>query len=314
MALTYTQLRTLISANETPQGGKDKVTSEEIRAVDNAVVDKIEEVEGKIVSASGGDSLTATTQTINTSTTVTEGAPYTVSIGELTTSDATDRKFMLNTNGTGGYIVLGDKALGTTAIGANASATIQRNIAIGVSSISSGNFDAVALGSVAKALHNDTVAIGAYSKASGNSSAALTAYAESKAASCISAGTWSIAHKINCIAIGYHAEAGITDEGAIAIGQFCLAKNYSSIAIGITAEARALYSTAIGYSAIVDTSHTGSIAIGKNISTTAANQIALGGSLKITITQNFADNAAALAGGLLVGDVYRNGDILQIVH
>lgn len=29
---------------------------------------------------------------------------------------------------------------------------------------------------------------------------------------------------------------------------------------------------------------------------------------------NFADNAAAISGGLLVGDLYRNGDILQIVH
>lgn len=32
------------------------------------------------------------------------------------------------------------------------------------------------------------------------------------------------------------------------------------------------------------------------------------------LTQVYANNAAALAGGLVIGDVYRNGDVLQIVH
>jgi len=34
----------------------------------------------------------------------------------------------------------------------------------------------------------------------------------------------------------------------------------------------------------------------------------------IASTPSYADNAAALAGGLVVGQIYRTGDILKIVH
>lgn len=40
----------------------------------------------------------------------------------------------------------------------------------------------------------------------------------------------------------------------------------------------------------------------------------LGGKLNVGVTQDFADNAAAITGGLVVGDVYRTGDVLKIVH
>ena len=38
------------------------------------------------------------------------------------------------------------------------------------------------------------------------------------------------------------------------------------------------------------------------------------GRLYIASTPNYASNALALAGGLVVGNVYRNGDNLCIVH
>lgn len=38
------------------------------------------------------------------------------------------------------------------------------------------------------------------------------------------------------------------------------------------------------------------------------------GTVNIATIQNFANNAAATGGGLVVGDIYRNGDVLQIVH
>lgn len=38
------------------------------------------------------------------------------------------------------------------------------------------------------------------------------------------------------------------------------------------------------------------------------------GIVNIVNTPNYANNAAALSGGLVAGDVYRNGDTLQIVH
>lgn len=34
----------------------------------------------------------------------------------------------------------------------------------------------------------------------------------------------------------------------------------------------------------------------------------------IASTPSYADNAAAIAGGLVVGQIYRTGDILKIVH
>jgi hypothetical protein len=37
------------------------------------------------------------------------------------------------------------------------------------------------------------------------------------------------------------------------------------------------------------------------------------GKTNLTVLQ-FADNAAAITGGLIVGDVYRTGDLLKIVH
>ena len=36
--------------------------------------------------------------------------------------------------------------------------------------------------------------------------------------------------------------------------------------------------------------------------------------IKITGVSEYADNTAAIAGGLTTGDVYRTGDLLKIVH
>lgn len=38
------------------------------------------------------------------------------------------------------------------------------------------------------------------------------------------------------------------------------------------------------------------------------------GIVNIVTTPNYANNAAAIGGGLVAGDVYRNGDVMQIVH
>jgi hypothetical protein len=38
------------------------------------------------------------------------------------------------------------------------------------------------------------------------------------------------------------------------------------------------------------------------------------GGLNITSVSEYADNTAAIAGGLTTGDVYRTGDLLKIVH
>jgi hypothetical protein len=36
--------------------------------------------------------------------------------------------------------------------------------------------------------------------------------------------------------------------------------------------------------------------------------------ISVTGVSEFADNTAAIAGGLTTGDVYRTGDLLKIVH
>ena len=61
MALSYSAIRALITANETKQGSSDKITGTEIREVDNAIVDKIEEV-----SPVGVKWVSGSIQTINT--------------------------------------------------------------------------------------------------------------------------------------------------------------------------------------------------------------------------------------------------------
>jgi len=40
----------------------------------------------------------------------------------------------------------------------------------------------------------------------------------------------------------------------------------------------------------------------------------IGSGIRISGVSEYADNTAALAGGLVVGDVYRTGDDLKIVH
>jgi hypothetical protein len=36
--------------------------------------------------------------------------------------------------------------------------------------------------------------------------------------------------------------------------------------------------------------------------------------VNLSTTPSYANNAAALLGGLVAGDIYRNGDVMQIVH
>ena len=50
------------------------------------------------------------------------------------------------------------------------------------------------------------------------------------------------------------------------------------------------------------------------IGTTATTSSKLFGVLNIGTVPNYLNNAAALTAGLVIGDVYRNGDILQVVH
>ena len=40
----------------------------------------------------------------------------------------------------------------------------------------------------------------------------------------------------------------------------------------------------------------------------------LDGGARITIDNEYTDNADAIAGGLSIGDVYRTGDLMKIVH
>jgi len=88
------------------------------------------------------------------------------------------------------------------------------------------------------------------------------------------------------------------------------------------------YNTFLGSDAGSDSSQkvdaVNSTAIGYDAYTTKSNQVVIGNSsvtetklagvLNVGTTTDYADNAAAIAGGLVVGDVYRTGDLLKIVH
>lgn len=125
----------------------------------------------------------------------------------------------------------------------------------------------------------------------------------------------------NNTALGYSAlQNNTTGYSNVAIGDFAgaMLPNYSgnntgsnSIYIGTQIKA-----AANGLDNV--------IAIGANMTGNGSNTVTIGnasiektflkGVLSVGITTDYADNAAALAGGLVAGQVYRTGDLLKVVH
>jgi len=105
-------------------------------------------------------------------------------------------------------------------------------------------------------------------------------------------------------------------QGGVALGNDAYSLGEGTVSIGHTSVAEADKAVALGDAA--KSSGASSVAIGKNATVTSADTIALGGdSTKILMnalaaSSSYADDVAAAAGGVAVGELYRNGNIVQI--
>jgi len=105
-------------------------------------------------------------------------------------------------------------------------------------------------------------------------------------------------------------------QGGVALGNDAYSLGEGTVSIGHTSVAEADKAVALGDAA--RSSGASSVAIGKNATVTSADTIALGGdSTKILMnalaaSSSYADDTAAAAGGVAIGELYRNGNIVQI--
>lgn len=105
-------------------------------------------------------------------------------------------------------------------------------------------------------------------------------------------------------------------QGGVALGNDAYSLGEGAVSIGHTSVAEADKAVALGDSARA--SGIGSVAIGVRSTATSADTIALGGYYtKILIealaaSSSYADDVAAAAGGVAIGELYRNGNIVQI--
>ena len=158
----------------------------------------------------------------------------------------------------------------------------------------------------------NAVAIGQNSIASADNSAAL--FGVATASNAIAIGTFEIGGALGFRSLAISESAYAFGQDAIAIGYRTVADATSSTAIGERALARAANATSIGADSQSDFAN--ATAIG-GATTTAINQIALGSVHTVLITAlasstSYADDTAAAAGGVLVGELYRDGSIVKI--
>jgi hypothetical protein len=186
--------------------------------------------------------------------------------------------------------------------------TVTTAQAIGASSI--------ALGNNAQALQATDIAIGSGSLCDTSSGAGGVAI-----------GFQAKIQRERGVAIGYNANqaAGGDAFRAVSIGINSLANNGDTIAIGSSPQATASNSNAIGADARATAA--GAIAIGSTTRATATNAVALGNGVTaatantVTLrrlqmldyaTLNFADDAAAAAGGIPLGGVYHTSGTVKV--
>ena len=91
-------------------------------------------------------------------------------------------------------------------------------------------------------------------------------------------------------------------EGAISVGHNSVAEADKAVAIGDAAKSTGISSVAIGKNAIV--SDTDTIALGGNSTKILMTALAA--------SSSYSDDTAAAAGGVSIGELYRNGNIVQI--
>jgi len=191
-------------------------------------------------------------------------------------------------------------ASGIYSVSFSGTATGINSLALGHQS-SATSANAVALGSLSSATGISDLAIGPGATASGSGAIAV-GFANSTATYTIAIGSTTVASSNFAIAIGNQADATAT----------------YAIGLGYNASATGVQSAAIGKDS--SATHTAATALGSGAATTADYQIALGSaSATVAIliaslpnTPSYADDIAAAAGGVLVGELYRTGSIVKV--
>jgi len=191
-------------------------------------------------------------------------------------------------------------ASGLYSVSFSGTATGVNSLALGRQS-SATSANAVALGSLSSATGISDLAIGAGATASGSGAIAVGS-ADSTATYTIAIGQTSAASSNFAVAIGHQADATAT----------------YAMGLGYNASATGIQSAAIGKDS--SATHTAATALGSGAATTADYQIALGSasaSVAVLIaslpnTPSYADDTAAAAGGVQIGELYRDGSVVKV--
>jgi len=240
---------------------------------------------------------------------------------------------------TKGNAASGGRAIGnySVSMGFNADATNIAAHAEGQGTLASGYY------AHAEGLNSD--ATGARSHAQGNQTVASGSESHSEGYQTIASGKSSHAQNHYCRAIGDYSHAGgytayVTGNYAFSHTYSSNSSNYylngySSVILGgqdhkVVCTHSGIFAGKLNdvsgnYSAIIcgesnTVTHIRSVILGgANITSDAddtayTKNLKVLGNLKATGISEYADNATAITGGLAVGDFYRTGDLLKIVH
>jgi len=191
-------------------------------------------------------------------------------------------------------------ASGSYSVSFSGTATGANSLALGRQS-SATAINAVALGSSSSATNVSGLAIGTGSTASGNAAIAVGS-ADSTATYTIAIGQTSVASSDFAVAIGNQADA--TANHAISLGYNASSTGVQSAAIGKDSSATDTAAMALGSGAIASEAY--QIALG-SASASVAVLIA-----SLPNTTSYADDTAAAAGGVLVGELYRDGSVVKV--
>jgi hypothetical protein len=162
----------------------------------------------------------------------------------------------------------------------------------------------------AEAFNNSSVSIGAESRTGRFWSVAIGFQPNAGDASCVAIGAQTAATGDSSTAIGRSTNA--SGSLAVAYGYQANASANNTTAVGPSSNASAVNSVALGYQTAA--SHANSVVLGVTMSSVVTDHTHVR-SLFIDVCPVYADNTAALAGGLVAGQVYRTSTgVLMITY
>lgn len=208
------------------------------------------------------------------------------------------------------YSGLGSSSL---KFGKNNSATKGGGIAMGQNLISTGD-QSQAFGFGNNASGNQSTVFGVNTTATGDQSFAIGNEADATGGRAFAGGFNSTASGLNSVALGNATVASGTN--AVTMGAISTASGFNSFALGLGLINSANASLAVGAYNVDSTEHKFSVGIGASTSN-RANAMAINGSGYIILdalknSSSYSSDAAAAAGGVPLGALYRDGNTVKI--